>query len=222
MTACTSSSSFVAVTNTIAAAAESPSAFDSTSYTPRQKCIVDALRLLLGEAAPAIYEAHERSLQRLVGAARNSHLPRDLHLLTGLALAQELLAEELAVAPVLGSPQVVADFLKLHFAGQGHESFVVVFLNAQHHLIAAEAMFRGTLTQTSVYPREVLRRALHHNAGAVILAHNHPSGNPEPSMADEVLTQTLRSALALIDVRVLDHLVVAGSRTVSFAERGLL
>jgi DNA repair protein RadC len=207
MTVCTSSSSSV---------------LDSMAYTPRQQRIVDALRLLLGEAAPALYEAHERSLQRLVGAARNSHLPRDQHLVTGLALAQELLAEELVIAPVPGSPQVVADFLKLHFAGQAHESFVVVFLNAQHHLIAAEAMFRGTLTQTSVHPREVLRRALQHNAGAVILAHNHPSGSPEPSRADEVLTQTLRAALALVDVRVLDHLVVAGSRTVSFAERGLL
>lgn len=224
MTACTSSSSSVAVTtDTITAVATEPAVVcDSTSYTPRQQHIVDALRLLLGEAAPALYEAHGRSLQRLVGTARSSHLPRDQHLVTGLALAQELLAEELVVAPVLGSPQVVADFLKLHFAGQAHESFVVVFLNAQHHLIAAEAMFRGTLTQTSVHPREVLRRALQHNAGAVILAHNHPSGSPEPSQADEVLTQTLRTALALVDVRVLDHLVVAGSRTVSFAERGLL
>ena len=222
MTACTSSSSPVAVTTATAASVEPASTLDSMAYTPRQQRIVDALRLLLGEAAPALYEAHERSLQRLVGAARHSHLPRDQRLVTGLALAQELLAEELVVTPVLGSPQVVADFLKLHFAGQAHESFVVVFLNAQHHLIAAEAMFRGTLTQTSVHPREVLRRALQHNAGAVILAHNHPSGSPEPSRADEVLTQTLRTALALVDVRVLDHLVVAGSRTVSFAERGLL
>ncbi len=222
MTACTSSSSPVAVTTATAASVEPAFTLDSMAYTPRQQRIVDALRLLLGEAAPALYEAHERSLQRLVGAARNSHLPRDQRLVTGLALAQELLAEELVVTPVLGSPQVVADFLKLHFAGQAHESFVVVFLNAQHHLIAAEAMFRGTLTQTSVHPREVLRRALQHNAGAVILAHNHPSGSPEPSQADEVLTQTLRTALALVDVRALDHLVVAGSRTVSFAERGLL
>lgn len=222
MTACTSSSSPVAVTTATAASVEPASTLDSMAYTPRQQRIVDALRLLLGEAAPALYEAHERSLQRLVGAARNLHLPRDQRLVTGLALAQELLAEEFVVTPVLGSPQVVADFLKLHFAGQAHESFVVVFLNAQHHLIAAEAMLRCTLTQTSVHPREVLRRALQHNAGAVILAHNHPSGSPEPSRADEVLTQTLRTALALIDVRVLDHLVVAGSRTVSFAERGLL
>jgi DNA repair protein RadC len=103
-----------------------------------------------------------------------------------------------------------------------HEVFVVVFLDAQHRVVASEELFRGTLTQTSVYPREVVKRALHHNAAAVILAHNHPSGVAEPSRADEALTAALKQALGLVDVRVLDHFVVAGDGALSFAERGLL
>jgi DNA repair protein RadC len=103
-----------------------------------------------------------------------------------------------------------------------HEVFSVIFVDAQHRLIAFEQMFRGTLGQTSVYPREVVKRALELNSGAVILAHNHPSGSTEPSRADEYLTQTLKSALALVDVRVLDHVVVSCEGCMSFAERGLL
>ena len=99
---------------------------------------------------------------------------------------------------------------------------MALFLDAQNRVIATEELFRGTLTQTSVYPREVVKRALHHNAGAVIIAHNHPSGVAEPSHADETLTQALRQALALVDIRVLDHFIVAGSGVLSFAERGLL
>ena len=99
---------------------------------------------------------------------------------------------------------------------------MALFLDAQNRVIGVEELFRGTLTQTSVYPREVVKRALHHNAGAVILAHNHPSGVAEPSHADETLTQALRQALALVDIRVLDHFIVAGSAVLSFAERGLL
>ena len=120
------------------------------------------------------------------------------------------------------SPSAVKEYLVAKFAGLEHEVFVVLFLNAQHTLIEAKEMFRGTLTQTSVYPREVVKEALKYNAGAVILAHNHPSGACEPSRADEFLTQSLKSALALVDIRVLDHLVVGGSSVVSFAERGLL
>ena len=103
-----------------------------------------------------------------------------------------------------------------------HEVFVAMFLDAQNRVIETEELFRGTLTQTSVYPREVVKRALHYNAGAVILAHNHPSGVAEPSHADETLTQALKQALALVDIRVLDHFIVAGSSVLSFAERGLL
>jgi len=120
------------------------------------------------------------------------------------------------------SPGVVRDYLIHHFAGREHEVFVVLFLDAQNRLIEAQDMFRGTLTQTSVYPREVVREALVKNAAAVILAHNHPSGLAEPSRADEFLTRSLQAALALVDVRVLDHFVVGGAEAVSFAERGLL
>ena len=119
-------------------------------------------------------------------------------------------------------PQAVKDYLRLQIGVLEHEVFCVVFLDAQHRLIAVQEMFRGTVTQTSVYPREVVKESLALNAAAVILAHNHPSGAAEPSRADEFLTQTLKSALALVDVRVLDHLVVAGADTVSMAERGLV
>jgi DNA repair protein RadC len=122
----------------------------------------------------------------------------------------------------LTSPQSVRDYLRLLLTGLEHEVFVTLFLDAQHRLIAADEMFRGTLTQTSVHPREVVKAALRYNAAAVILAHNHPSGVAEPSRADELLTETLRQTLGLVDVRTLDHFVVAGSATVSFAERGLL
>lgn len=120
------------------------------------------------------------------------------------------------------NPGLVKEFLRLHLAGLDHECFAVLFLDAQLRVTAFETMFRGTLTQTSVYPREVVAAALGHAACTVILAHNHPSGGVQPSRADEVLTQVLKSALALIDVRVLDHVVVGGDTAVSFAELGLL
>ncbi len=116
----------------------------------------------------------------------------------------------------------MTDYLKVHFAGREYESFVVLYLDAQNSLIEVEELFRGTLTQTSVYPREVVKSALRFNAAAVMLAHNHPSGSVTPSRADEHLTQTLKAALALVDVRVLDHLVIAGNNSLSFAETGLL
>lgn len=123
---------------------------------------------------------------------------------------------------VFAAPQTVKDYLALHLAGREREAFAVLYLDGRHGLIAFEVPFEGTLTQTSVYPREIVRRALELNAAAVILAHNHPSGEPEPSRADELLTQGLRAALKLIDVCVLDHIIVAGRETMSFAERGLL
>ncbi len=139
-----------------------------------------------------------------------------------MELARRSLAEQVAAGPVFDAPDRVKDYLRMQLAHLSHEVFAVLFLDAQHRLLKFEEMFRGTLTQTSVYPREVVRRALELHAGAVILAHNHPSGVAEPSRADEFLTQTLRSALQLVDVRTLDHLVVARSGVVSFAERGLL
>ncbi|MFM2346056.1 MAG: hypothetical protein RL654_809 [Pseudomonadota bacterium] len=143
-------------------------------------------------------------------------------LLAVLELARRTLAAEMARRPVFDSPSAVRDFLRLELAELGHEVFAVLFLDVQHRLIRFEPMFRGTLTQTSVYPREVLKRALALEAAAVILAHNHPSGVAEPSKADEFLTQSLKTALQMIDVRVLDHFVVGRGPVVSFAERGLL
>ncbi|MEO8296221.1 MAG: DNA repair protein RadC [Burkholderiales bacterium] len=139
-----------------------------------------------------------------------------------LELARRALAMELAQRPVFDSPTAVRDYLRLQMQHLPHEIFALLFLDAQHRLLQYEELFRGTLTQTSVYPREVLKRALALNAAAVILAHNHPSGVAEPSRADEFLTQQLKAALALVDVKVLDHIVVGSGTTVSFAERGLL
>jgi len=122
----------------------------------------------------------------------------------------------------LTSPQAVRDYLRLRIANLEYEVFIALFLDSQNRLIVAEELFRGTLAQTSVYPREVVKAALKHNAAAVIFAHNHPSGVAEPSRADELLTQALKQALALVDIRTLDHFVVAGASVTSFAERGLL
>lgn len=137
-------------------------------------------------------------------------------------LVRRWLNEELKRECVLNAPEAVKDCLRIHFAGLEHESFVAMFLDSQHRLIATHDLFRGTLTQTSVYPREVVKAALRENAAAVIFSHNHPSGVAEPSQSDQQLTTALKSALALVDVRVLDHFIVAGTSITSFAERGLL
>ncbi|MGB7987877.1 MAG: DNA repair protein RadC [Candidatus Methylophosphatis roskildensis] len=140
-----------------------------------------------------------------------------------LALAQRALRSRMSTQDVLGSPQAVRDWLRLKLGGLPHEVFVVLLLDSQNRLLHFEEMFRGTLSQASVYPREVVKLALKWNAAAVVLAHNHPSGVAEPSRADEALTTALKQALALVDVRVLDHFVIAGSaQPLSFAERGLL
>jgi DNA repair protein RadC len=137
-----------------------------------------------------------------------------------LELARRALAEELQAGVVLGSPQAVRHYLQLLLANKPYESFAVLFLDVRNRLIAGEELFRGTLTHTSVYPREVVKAALTHNAASLIIAHNHPSGAPEPSAADHTLTQALKQALSLVDVRVLDHFVVAGRQVYSFAEHG--
>jgi DNA repair protein RadC len=139
-----------------------------------------------------------------------------------LELARRALTEDVKRGSLLNMPDKVRDYLRLMLGRLPHEVFLALFLDAQNRLLAAEELFRGTLTQTSVYPREVVKQALKHNAAAVILAHNHPSGIAEPSRADELLTATLKQALSLVDVRVHDHVIVAGSATVSFAERGLI
>jgi len=137
-------------------------------------------------------------------------------------LVRRALAAQMKSGINLSSPEAVRDFLRLSIQDRQVEIFLGLFLDAQNRVIAVEELFSGTLTQTSVFPREVVRTALHHNAAAVIFAHNHPSGVAEPSRADETLTQALKQALALIDVRVLDHFVVGRGATLSFAERGLL
>ncbi len=139
-----------------------------------------------------------------------------------LEMSRRALSEEMRAGDALNSPRAVRDYLQLLLRGRAQEVFVVVFLDAQHHVITSEEMFQGTLTQTSVYPREVVKRALFHNAAAVILAHNHPSGVAEPSQSDRLLTDALKQALALVDVRVLDHFIVAGTACLSFAERGII
>ena len=139
-----------------------------------------------------------------------------------LELARRALAEELKEKQLFSSPQAVRDYLQLQLGSRPHEIFAVLFLDSQHRLIQLEELFRGTLTQTSVYPREVVVRALALNAASVVLAHNHPSGEARPSRADEALTNTLKAALALVDVRVLDHFIVTSSQAVSMAELGLL
>jgi DNA repair protein RadC len=143
-------------------------------------------------------------------------------LIAVLELARRALAQQLSQREVFGSPDAVKQYLQLHLAAKTHEVFAVLFLDAQNRLIAMDEMFRGTLTQTSVYPREVVLRALHHKAASVVLAHNHPSGTVQPSRADEALTQTLKAALALVDVRVLDHMIVAPGEALSMADKGLL
>jgi DNA repair protein RadC len=137
-------------------------------------------------------------------------------------LAARAITEELQHRDALNSPAAVRALLQHRLAGLPHEVFAVLLLDAQNRVIAFEELFRGTLTQTSVYPREVVKAALKANAAAVIFAHNHPSGVAEPSRADELLTQTLKQALSLVDVKTLDHFIVAGTKTLSFAERGLL
>ena len=139
-----------------------------------------------------------------------------------LEMARRALKEQMASGDALNSPQAVRAFLQLLLRSRQQEVFVVIFLDAQHRVLASEEMFHGTLTQTSVYPREVVKRALLHNAAAVILAHNHPSGVSEPSQSDQLLTDALKQSLSLVDVRVLDHFIVAASECLSFAETGRL
>ena len=139
-----------------------------------------------------------------------------------IAAAKAIMDARMRHGDVIASPGAVREYLRLLLHGREYEVFVGVFLDAQNRVLATDELFRGTLTQTSVYPREVVKRSLFNNAAAVIFAHNHPSGIAEPSHADELLTQSLKQALALVDVRVLDHFVVAGSGVMSFAECGRL
>ena len=165
-----------------------------------------------------LLSAPQRDLQKLAGFGPAKCA--QLHAV--LELARRALREEVRRDTLLNTPAKVRDYLTLSLRNERHEVFVALYLDAQNRLIADEPLFRGTLTQTSVFPREIVKQALRHNAGAVIFAHNHPSGLAEPSRTDELLTRALKDALATVDVRVLDHLIVAGHASLSFAERGLL
>ena len=139
-----------------------------------------------------------------------------------LEMTRRSLGETLVERPLFESPAAVRDYLRIAIGAKAHEVFVALFLDAQHRLIRSEELFRGTLAQTSVYPREVVKRALEVNAAAVVFAHNHPSGLAEPSRADELLTAALKNALELVDIRTLDHFIVAGTRVYAFSEHGKL
>lgn len=186
------------------------------------KSAVDLARELLGR--------FDGSLARLAGAtpqaiARSPGMgpAKSAQLAAVLELARRVLVEDLRNGDLLSSPQAVRDWLRLRLTSLPHEVFCALWLDNRNRLLAFEELFRGTLAQTSVYPREVVKQALAHNAAAVVFAHNHPSGAAEPSRADEALTQALKQALALVEVKVLDHFVVAGAAPpLSFAERGLL
>lgn len=189
-----------------------------TALSPRHASDAELLSQLIGtQECQRLYSG---SLQPFFGMDLTEGVPTQC--LVARELVKRWLAEELERRTVFATPEAVQDYLKLHFAGREYESFVVMYMNAQNCLLAVEELFRGTLTQTSVYPREVVKSALRFNAAAVMFSHNHPSGSVTPSRADEHLTQTLKATLALVDVRVLDHLVIAGNRSLSFAETGLL
>jgi len=187
----------------------------------RGKSALDLARELLTRFNGSLRRLVDASFDELsdvsgVGKAKAAQL------MAIIELARRGLAEELREGVSLSSPQAVRDFLRLTLEARPHEVFMALYLDAQNRVIAVEELFRGTLSQTSVYPREVVKLALAHNAGAIIFAHNHPSGLAEPSRADELLTNALKQALAMVDVKVLDHFVIGRGVAVSFAERGLL
>ena len=195
-----------------------------------------ALLLRTGTAGRGVLQMAQEVLDSFGGLAGLLHASADdlkrikglggsakrAELVAVLELARRALAEQLRTQPVFETPGAVKDYVQLQLGQRPHEVFAALFLDSQHRLIALEELFRGTLSQTSVYPREVALRALHHHAAAVVLTHNHPSGSVQPSRADEVLTQTLKTALGLLDVRVLDHVIVGPGQALSMAEQGLL
>lgn len=184
------------------------------------KSAVDLARDLLNKFGTlnAIFAASENELSQVHGIGSSKYV----QLQAIFEMSRRALNEQLQQRDIYNSPQQVRDYLVLKLGALTREVFLVMFLDAQNRLNATEELFSGTLTQTSVYPREVVKRAMQHNAASVIFAHNHPSGVAQQSPADELLTKQLKQALALVDVRVLDHFIVAGNQTLSFAEQGLL
>jgi DNA repair protein RadC len=184
------------------------------------KSAVDLARELLVRfgSLTRLFVAGEKEFCAIHGLGRAKYV----QLQAVVEMARRALQEEMRCGDALNSPRAVREFLQLQLGGRQQEVFLAIFLDAQHRVVATEELFQGTLTQTSVYPREVVKRALHYNAAALILAHNHPSGVAEPSQSDQMLTEALKQALQLVDVRVLDHFIVAGTGCLSFAEKGLL
>ena len=191
----------------------------------------DLLGVLVGHRqASSLLRESSGSLHRLLNEPsiqtyRLDHRPAvraSSRLKAAAELVRRSLAETLQSLDAMTSPAAVRTYLRVKLVGREHEVFVAMFLDTHNRVIGTEELFRGSLTQTSVYPREVVKRALAHNAAGVILAHNHPAGLVEPSRSDELLTQTLKQALAMVDVRVLDHVIVGGNSALSFAEKGLL
>ncbi|HSI24904.1 MAG TPA: DNA repair protein RadC [Methylotenera sp.] len=184
------------------------------------KSAVDLARDLLIQfgSLNGIFAATEHALSQVHGIGSSKYV----QLQAIYEMSRRALNEQLQQRDVLSSPQAVRDYLVLKLGSYTKEVFMVLFLDTQNRLLATEEMFSGSLTETSVYPREIVKRVLHHNAGAVIFAHNHPTGNVKQSQADELLTKQLQQALALIDVKVLDHFIVAGNNTLSFSQKGLL
>jgi DNA repair protein RadC len=184
------------------------------------KSAVDLARGLLTQfgSLNGIFAATVHELSQVHGIGTSKYV----QLQAIFEMSRRALSEQLQVRDVLASPKAVRDYLVLKLGSMTKEVFLVLFLDTQNRLVATEEMFSGSLKETSVYPREVLKRALHHNAAAVIFAHNHPSGIAQQSQADELITKQLKQALALVDVRVLDHFIVAGNNTLSFSERGIL
>ncbi|MDV6346882.1 MAG: JAB domain-containing protein [Nitrosomonas sp.] len=184
------------------------------------KSAVDLARELLSHfgSLTNVFAASQTSFCQIPGMG----IAKYAQLQAVLEMARRSLGEELKSGNAMNSPGLVRDFLRLSLANKQHEVFLGIFLDAKNHTIASEELFSGTLTQASVYPREVVKRALYHNAAAIIFAHNHPSGVAEPSHADKVLTQSLKQALAMIDVKVLDHFIVGNGTAFSFAENDLI
>lgn len=184
----------------------------------RGKSAVDLARDLLARygGVTGMLEAPDLEAIKGMGPAKRAQFGAVIE------LARRALQEKLRKNAALTSPQAVRDYLRLKLSARLEEAFVCIWLDAQHHTIEIQEAFTGTLTQTSVYPREIVKAALKRNAAAVIFAHNHPSGVAQPSRADELLTRNLKDALELIEVKVLDHFVIAGNQAISFAERGLL
>lgn len=184
------------------------------------KSAVDLARDLLNQfgSLNSIFAATESELSQVHGIGSSKYV----QLRAIFEMSRRALSEQLQSRDVLNSPQAVRDYLVLKLGSLTKEVFLVLFLDTQNRLLATEEMFSGSLKETSVYPREVLKRTLHHNAASVIFAHNHPSGIAQQSQADELITKQLKQALDLVDVHVLDHFIVAGNSTLSFSERGLL